>query len=330
LNKNSNSILVTGATGFLGAEVVRQLAATDRDLVCIKRATSKIPQALQSIANIRWVEADILDLATLEDLFEGITQVYHCAALVSFNPARKKEMIRTNVEGTANMVNLCLKNNARLVHVSSIAAIGEAKPGHLTTENNHLEETPHEDGYAISKYESEMEVWRGIAEGLDAVVVNPSLIIGSGAGTGGTGKIFEGVRQGLKYYTSGTCGFVDVEDVAKSMIALMQSDISGQRYIINAENWTWRNFLTEAAEGFGIKPPKIEAKPWMLNLAWRVSALLGAISGFRGLDKVSAQAASKTMSYCNKKLKKTIGIEFKPISQSIREICAVTNNALSV
>jgi nucleoside-diphosphate-sugar epimerase len=321
LNKNSNSILVTGATGFLGAEVVRQLATTEGDLVCIKRGTSKIPQALQSIPNIRWVDCDILDLATLEDLFEGITKVYHCAALVSFNPARKKEMIRTNVEGTANIVNLCLKNNTRLVHVSSIAAIGEAKPGHLTTENNHLEETPHEDGYAISKYESEMEVWRGIAEGLDAVIVNPSLIIGAAAGTGGTGKIFEGVRKGLKYYTSGTCGFVDVEDVAKSMIVLMQSDISGQRYIINAENWTWKNFLTETAEGFGVKPPQTEAKPWMLNIAWRASALLGAISGFKGLDKVSAQAASKTMNYCNKKLKKAIGIEFKPISLSISEIC---------
>jgi nucleoside-diphosphate-sugar epimerase len=323
LNKNHSSILVTGATGFLGAEVVRQLAAQGKDMVCIKRSTSVIPDSLLALENISWAEADILDISTLEDLFDGITQVYHCAAIVSFSPARKKEMIRTNVEGTANVVNLCLKNNVRLVHISSIAAIGEAKSGHLTTENNHLEETPHEDGYAISKYESEMEVWRGIAEGLEAVIVNPSLIIGATAGTNGTGKIFEGVRKGLKYYTSGSCGFVDVEDVAKSMIMLMDSDISGQRYIVNAENWTWKNMLTLTAENFGVKPPQTEAKPWMLGLAWRVSALLGAISGKAGgLDKVSAQTASKSMNYCNKKLKKAIGIEFKPINQSVAEICA--------
>ncbi|MBW4888245.1 NAD-dependent epimerase/dehydratase family protein [Mucilaginibacter sp. HMF5004] len=316
-------MLVTGATGFLGAEVVKQLAATGDNITCTKRELSKIPQQLLAIQNIRWLDADVLDIPALDDAFDGITHVYHCAAIVSFNPARKAEMVKTNVEGTANIVNLCLKNGVRLVHVSSIAAIGMAKPGQLTTENNHLEETPHEDGYAISKYESEMEVWRGIAEGLDAVIVNPSLIIGAAAGTEGTGKIFAGVRKGMKYYTGGSCGFVDVEDVAKSMIALMDTDITGKRYIINAENWTWKNLLTEAAENFDLKPPQREAKPWMLGLAWRVSVVLGAISGFRGLDKVSAQAASKSMNYCNKKIKKAIGIEFKPVSKSIGEICAI-------
>src|SRR5476651_2362024 len=139
-------ILVTGATGFLGTELVAQLAAKVPKLVCIKRPSSRIPSALTSLTNIDWKDADILDISALEDAFDNITQVYHCAALVSFDPEKKKEMIKTNVEGTANIVNLCLKNNIRLVHVSSIAAIGEAKPGHLTTENNHLEETPHEGG----------------------------------------------------------------------------------------------------------------------------------------------------------------------------------------
>ncbi len=321
MNKNSSTILVTGATGFVGAEVAKQLLAQGQEVVCTKRSTSTIPAILQNAQGIYWIDADILDIPALGDAFEHIKQVYHCAALVTFNPSRKAEMIKNNVEGTSNIVNLCLKYNARLVHVSSIAALGEAKPGHLTTENNHLEETPHEGGYTISKYESEMEVWRGIAEGLDSVIVNPSLIIGAAAGTKGTGKIFANVAKGLSYYTAGSNGFVDVEDVAKSMITLMNSDISGQRYIINAENWTWKNLLTQTAECFGVKPPTREAKPWMLNLAWRISSLLGAISGFRGLDKVSAQAAPKTLNYCNKKLKKAIGIEFKPISRSIEEIC---------
>jgi dihydroflavonol-4-reductase len=322
LNKNSSSILITGATGFLGTEMARQLAGSGNKIVCIKRSASIIPDVLKSMANIRWVDADILDIGALEDAFEGITQVYHCAALVSFDPAKKAAMIKVNVEGTANMVNLCLQYGVRLVHVSSVAALGEAKPDRLITENSHLEDTPYGNGYAMSKYESEMEVWRGIAEGVDGVIVNPSIIIGRGAGTNGSGQIFEKVREGLSYYTGGSCGFVDVEDVAKAMIALMNTDISGQRYIINAENWTWKNLLAETAENFDLTPPQTLAKPWMLNMAWRASAVWSAVTGRRkGIDKVSAQAASKALNYCNKKIKKAVGIEFKPVKESIKEIC---------
>lgn len=316
-------ILVTGATGFLGAEVAKQIAAAGNNLVCTKRNTSVVPEILKPYsARISWVDADVLDVFALEDAMQGVTQVYHCAAWVSFNPAHSKGMIKTNVEGTANVVNLCIQYHARLVHVSSIVAVGEAKPGNLITENNHLEETPHEDGYAISKYESEMEVWRGIAEGLNAVVVNPSLIIGANAGKGGTGAIFNKIRTGLKYYTNGSLGWVDVEDVARAMIALMNSGIKAERYIISAENLDYKTVFTEAANCFGVKAPGIETKPWMLGLAWRASAVLSFLSGKpKGIDKTSAQAASKNTNFNNNKIKQAIGIEFKPISQSIKEIC---------
>ncbi|RKR81319.1 nucleoside-diphosphate-sugar epimerase [Mucilaginibacter gracilis] len=317
-------VLVTGATGFLGSELAKQLAVAGYKLVCIKRATSVIPAILEPYApHITWLNADILDVFALDEALQGITQVYHCAAWVSFNPSHKKLMIKTNVEGTANLVNLCNQYNIRLLHVSSIAAIGEAKPGELITENNHLEETPHENGYAISKYESEMEVWRGIAEGLNAVIVNPSLIIGAQAGKTGTGKIFETVHQGLKYYTTGSCGLVDVEDVAGSMIQLMNTNIESQRFIVNAENWSYKAIVTEAAQNFKVAPPQKEAKPWLLNAAWRLSALWGFLSGKqKGIDKISAQASSKTLNYSNTKLTKAIGIHFKPISLSIKQICS--------
>ncbi|EHQ26785.1 NAD-dependent epimerase/dehydratase family protein [Mucilaginibacter paludis] len=316
-------ILVTGATGFLGSELAKQLAAQGNNLVCIKRGTSVVPDILKPFTTqIKWVEADILDVFALDDALTGITQVYHCAAWVSFNPAHKKMMIKTNVEGTANLVNLCNQYGIRMVHVSSIAAIGEAKPGELISEKNHLEETPHENAYAISKYESEMEVWRGIAEGLNAVIVNPSLIIGASAGVNGSGKIFQTVYKRLKYYTPGSCGFVDVEDVAKSMILLMDSGITEQRYIVNAENWLYKDLFTETARNFKVPPPTSEAKSWMLNLAWRFSAVWGLLSGKpKGVDKISAQAASKKLNYDNAKLIKATGITFKPLSLSIKQIC---------
>jgi dihydroflavonol-4-reductase len=315
-------ILVTGATGFLGSELAKQLAEKGEPLRCTKRAHSIIPLLLLPYPQIEWVDADMLDIFALEKALEGVAQVYHCAAWVSLKQADKNPMIRTNVTGTANLVNLCLDRGIKLVHVSSIAAVGQAKPGELITENHHLEATTENDGYAISKLESEMEVWRGIAEGLNAVIVNPSLIIGANAGTIGSGQLFETIRKGLKFYTTGTAGFVDVEDVAKCMIALMNSDITEQRYIISAENRDYKQLTAEIAQGFNSKPPGTLAKPWMMELAWRGAAFMGFLTRKApALDKITAQSASQVRDFDNSKIKEATGIEFKPVSRSIAEIC---------
>lgn len=318
-------ILITGATGFLGAEVAMQLVKQGERVRCTKRKSSVVPEILKPLSEqIEWVDADILDVFALEDAFAGVKQVYHAAAWVSLKQKDKDPMIAANVAGTANVVNLCLDNNCKLVHVSSIAALGLAKPGEVITENTHLDVSTETDGYAISKLESEMEVWRGIAEGLDAVIVNPSLIIGVNAGDEGTGQIFNTVRKGLKFYTRGTAGLVDVQDVAKCMIALMNSNITAERFIINAENRAYKQLVEEIAQGYGIPVPAKEAKPWMMNLAWRGAALVAAITGKDPvLDKIAAQSAVTTKYFDNAKIKKAIGIEFKPVSESIKEICAV-------
>ncbi|MGZ3750522.1 MAG: SDR family NAD(P)-dependent oxidoreductase [Mucilaginibacter sp.] len=317
-------ILVTGATGFLGSEVAKQLVLQGNRIRCTKRSTSKIPALLVPLQeHIEWVEADLLDIFALENALDGITQVYNCAAWVSLKQADKEQMINTNVTGTGNLVNLCNQNGIRMVHVSSVAAVGEAKPGELISEKHHLDQATEHDGYAISKLESEMEVWRGIAEGLDAVIVNPSIIIGANAGTEGSGALFETVHKGLKFYTSGSMGFVDVVDVAKCMIALMNSGIHDERFIISAENRNYKELTAEIAHDFGIKPPASLAKPWMMELAWRGAALAAFITrGAPAIDKVSAQAASITRNFDNSKIKKATGIEFKPLSQSVKEVCA--------
>ncbi|HTH82673.1 MAG TPA: NAD-dependent epimerase/dehydratase family protein [Mucilaginibacter sp.] len=315
-------ILVTGATGFLGSELARQIADKGWHLRCTKRYSSVIPAILIPYPQIEWVDADMVEQFELEEALKGVTKVYHCAAWVSLKQSDKDPMIRVNVTGTANLVNLCLARGIRLVHVSSIAAIGIAKPGELINENHHLDVATENDGYAISKLESEMEVWRGIAEGLDAVIVNPSLIIGANAGIKGSGQLFETIRKGLKFYTEGSAGFVDVEDVAKSMIALMESDITAQRYIISAENREYQPLTTEIAHGFHIKPPAILAKPWMMGLAWRAAAVIGYITRRApALDKIAALASTQNRDYDNSKIKAATAIDFKPISQSIVEIC---------
>lgn len=320
--KKNEMILVTGATGFLGSELIYLLTSQGIKLRALKREQSVIPDLIKDNPLIEWVIADINDLSDLEDAFEGITKVYHCAALVSFNPKDKAALLRINIEGTTNVVSLCTAFGARLLHVSSVAALGNAKKGILITEKDFWEYDVKAHSYAISKYEGEMEVWRGIAEGLDAVIVNPSVIIGKNAGFEGSGAIFKLVKDGLSFYTKGATGIVDVTDVAKSMIALMNSNETAERFTISAENYHYKNLFEEIAKGYSIKAPAREAKPWMLAIAWRAAKLASLLTGKpAGLTSDTARSSLNESFYSNEKIKKTIGIEFKPLKQSIEEIC---------
>ncbi|MEQ7798540.1 NAD-dependent epimerase/dehydratase family protein [Pedobacter sp. ASV1-7] len=315
-------ILVTGATGFLGAELIHQLTAQGIKLKALKRKQSVIPDIIKDNKLIEWAIADINDLSDLEDAFDGIDQVFHCAALVSFNPKDKARLLKINIEGTSNIVNLCQERNVRLLHVSSVAALGNAKKGALITENDFWEYDVKAHTYAISKYEGEMEVWRGISEGLDAVIVNPSVIIGKGAGFEGSGAIFKLVKDGLSYYTRGATGIVDVTDVARCMIALMNSSETAERFTISSENYHYKKFFGEIAAGYGVKAPSKEAKPWMLGIAWRAAKLSSLFTGKpASLTSDAARSSLNESFYSNEKIKKTLGIDFKPLKQSIQEIC---------
>jgi len=326
--KNNEMILVTGATGFLGSELISQLLQQGKKLRALKRDGSFIPASLAGNPLIEWLVADINDTATLEDIFEGVTQVYHCAALVSFDPKDKKELLKVNIEGTSNIVNLCVEHNARLIHVSSVAALGEPKKGKMITEDDYWEYDSKVHSYAISKYEGEMEVWRGIAEGLDAVIVNPSVIIGKNAGFTGSGAIFKLVKDGLSYYTKGATGIVDVADVAKSMISLMDSEITGERFTISSENYHYQQFFTEIAKGFGVKAPAKEAKAWMMGIAWRAAKVASMFTGkAAALTSDAARSSLNVSLYSNEKIKNTIDITFKPLQQSILEVCAGLKNS---
>lgn len=320
-------LLVTGATGFLGSELARQLLKEGTTFRATKRHNSFIPPDLIH-ENIEWVDADILDFFALERAFQGVTKVFHCAAFLSFQSTEGKDVIRTNREGTAHIVNLCLDNNIeKLIHVSSIAALGEAKNHQAVTEKAIWQYDGSQQAYSISKYESEMEVWRGIAEGLNAIIVNPSVIIGKDTRTNGSIQLFNEVKKGLKFYTEGSCAFVDVSDVAKSMILLMNStSLVNERFIINSENLSYIDFFRLVAKGYSVKPPHIHAKKWMISLGWRLARLASLFTGKKySLTKETASSASKRMNYSAEKfLKYFPDFKFRPLKESIAEITAYT------
>jgi nucleoside-diphosphate-sugar epimerase len=331
LIKNSK-ILVTGSTGMLGSHLIYSLLEKGYKISATKRKTSNINDTIKIIGfytdkyidlkeNINWIEADLTDYNDVEDAISGNDIVFNLAANVSFNPKEKAKIIAENTIITANIVNACLKENVKkLCHVSSIASIGESNNGELISEKNDKTNFKNSSGYSISKFESEMEVWRGISEGLNAVIINPSIILGPGNWKKGSPMIFDTVNSNLKYYTTGINGFVDVRDVVEILIELAKSDISEERYILNSENLSYKNIFDLVAENLNKPKPKIEAGKFLLETARILEELKYKIFNHKPkITKDTIKSAISNSSYSNEKIKNALNYEFIPIKKSISD-----------
>jgi dihydroflavonol-4-reductase len=325
-------ILVTGATGLLGSRLIYDLATSGEKVRALRRSTSRMNlvnryfsgnPSLQ--AQIEWVEADMNDLYLLEKALDGITEVYHCAGKVSFQPGDKKAIHETNSEGTANLVNLCLeKNDLKLCHVSSVAAIGKSGGEELNNEETAWKTSSDNSTYGISKYGAEREVWRGIAEGLNAVIVNPGLIIGPGNWKTDSSMIFRKVWKGLSFYTDGVNGLVDVQDVSRAMIRLMRSDISSERFILVGENMHLREMVDRMAAALNRKKPAIHAGPFLTGLAWRTEYLKSLFTGSKPvITKETAASAQNRSFYSSQKIIDRLGFTFSDVRKSIDDTAAI-------
>ncbi|HMQ48692.1 MAG TPA: NAD-dependent epimerase/dehydratase family protein [Saprospiraceae bacterium] len=317
-------ILVTGGTGFIGAYLLQYLCNQGYTAItALKRPNSPL-DLVEHLDSIRWIDGDLLDIPLLEDLMHEAKWVFHCAAIVSFRPQEAKEMIRTNVEGTANIVNTALYGGInKLVHLSSIATLGRIREGETLRESNKWQRSRYNTTYAISKFQAEQEVWRGIAEGLNAAIVNPSTVLGSGFPGRGTSGFFELAAKGFPYYGAGTTGWVDVRDVARFMLLLMESQQAEERYVLNAENLSYKEVLTLMAQEFGQQPPRIKITPLLRELAWRGAWLQSKLSGKKPfITKETARMAGRTFYYDAQKSIDAFNFEYTPIHQCIRETCA--------
>ena len=325
-------ILVTGATGLVGSHLLVQLLQENEEVKALFRSEKQIEKVKNVFAfynqtalfdKIQWVKGDITDIPSLEIAFENITHVYHCAALISFDPSDEDELRKINIEGTANVVNCCIDFGIKkLCHVSSIAALGNPKE-YETTITEETEWNPEElhSDYAITKYGAEMEVWRGHQEGLEVVIVNPGVIFGYGFPKKGSDVIIQSVKKGLSFYTNGNIGIVSVEDVTKCMIQLMKSSINGERYTLVGENISTKILLDFIAEELKVKKPSIEASKWMTSIAWRMDWLISKLlNRKRKLARSTATSSHSTTTFDTSKIEKELNFTFQKKESYLKAI----------
>ena len=318
-------VLVTGGTGFIGAYIIKELVEKGYAVRAIRRS-NKLPFFISPdiLNKVEWVTSDVLDVISLDEAMNGVESVIHSAALVSFDKRERKQMYNTNVDGTANIVNLSLENGIKkLVHISSISALGRTSTGEHVNEEKKWVDGKLNSHYGISKNKAEMEVWRGMGEGLDAVIINPSTVLGFGNWHESSCAIFKNSYKGFPWYTKGVNGFVAVEDVARTAVLLMESNITEERFIINHENWEFKKLFDAIADGFGQKHPKWQATPFLSGIAWRMEKIKSALKNAKPLlTKETARIAlSKTYWQNDKILKALPGFSFMPLEPCILKTC---------
>lgn len=323
-------ILVTGANGLVGSAIVKQFLEAGHQVKALCRATSDLLLLEDVRANIELVEGDVLDVLSLEKAFEGIDYVVHAAAVVSFAPKDRQQLYKVNVEGTANVVNACLQTPTlkKLCFVSSIAALG--RPSITTNptalyeidENQKWEDSPLNSHYAKSKYQAECEVWRGEAEGLPVVIVNPSIILGEGNWQKSSTQLFHYVFKGSPFYTDGFLNYVDINDVTKAIYELTLSDITSERYIVSTHSISYKEFFDKIAFYFQKKGPSVRLPKLLIEVFWRIESLRAMLTGASPLiTKETAKTARTRFHYKSDKLRKTLNFEFSAIDTTVERVC---------
>jgi dihydroflavonol-4-reductase len=327
-------ILVTGGTGLVGSHLLYELSSSGRKVRALKRKGSSLnnlektfgyyaadPKAL--LNNIEWVEGDMMDYFSLSDSMIGVEEVFHCAATISFSPKDATLMLKQNTEGTANVVNCCIEHSVKKAcFVSSVAALGQTGTDEEITEETFWKNSPENSVYSISKYASEREVWRGIEEGLNAVIVNPAIILGPGNWTAGSSNMFSSAFKGMKYYSNGVSGFVDVRDVVKTMVQLMDKGIFKERFIVSSESVSYRTFFNYMHDCFGRPKPSAYANKFLSELVWRVEKIRSSILHTNPLiTKETVRSAHQINRFSNKKVAKALSYRFIPIKKSVEDTC---------
>jgi nucleoside-diphosphate-sugar epimerase len=324
-------ILVTGGTGLLGSHLLFQLSEKNASIKAIYRDKKKCEivnklfryydpiNGQEKFNLIEWVECDVLDITTLFEVMTNCDYVYHCAAIVSFHKRDFFNMMKLNRQGTSNIVNCCLELNIKkLCYVSSTAAIGGNEEDAIISEKTKWKQSPTTSGYSISKYSAEKEVWRGVEEGLDVIIINPCVIIGAGNWEESSLTMFKTIENGMKFYTEGENAFVDARDVCKSMLFLMESEIKNERFLCIGENASFKLLFDTISKKLNKKAATILVKPWLMGLTWRFIWLFCKLTGKKSaITRETARSAFGKTIYDDSKLKNEIDFSFYLLEEMV-------------
>jgi len=345
------NILVTGATGLLGAHLLVQLTSNEsakpkstqkRTIVGLRRDNSDMEEVKRIFSfytdkwkdlydMIEWRYGDMLDPESLSKALKDIDLIYHCAAIVSFDPKERENIIKANVKGTKNLIKRITNDERRmtLVHISSTSALGDSlgdsqgdDPNNYVNEKTPRNEKRIHTGYSVSKYESEKIVWDAIDKGLNAWIVNPGIILGPGFWNKGSSKLFSTIKNGLKFYTRGGTGYVDVRDVVKLLIEGTEANLNANRYCLVGANLYFRDFFNMVADELKVKRPSIKAGKLLSGLAWRVSTIKSRITkSYPLITRETAESANRISFFSSEKIEKELNFKFKAIDETIKWIC---------
>jgi dihydroflavonol-4-reductase len=321
---NSKKILVTGANGFAGSYIVRRLVESGYQHIFAGVRTGSSMEMLKGLEDqVMMTDLDILDLCRLEEVIKEVDVVIHTAAIVSFDPKMRDKMYKVNIEGTANLVNVCLdKPLEKFIHISSVAALGRLK-NHLTLdETTKWAVSPYNSHYAISKYLGEQEVWRAFFEGLPVAIINPSLILGAGSWNKGSINIVDTIYKGVGYYPIGTTGIVDVRDVAAMTVMLLESDITGERFICNGSNISYRELFIKIAGYLNVSAPAKPLNPWLSGIAWRLEAMKHLFTGKQlTVTRETLMTSAMSLEYDASRAMEKLGMTFRNDETIIHDTC---------
>ncbi len=319
-------VLVTGANGLLGSYLVKELIRRGERVRGLRRSTSDMSLLAGYTDQVEWVEGDVRDVYSLEEGMQGVDQVYHVAAMISMQPRDQQQMLSVNADGTANVVNAALSSDIKkLLYVSSVAAFGRPEnTAKVIDENLDVKDSKDNFAYYKSKLFAEREVWRGIAEGLHAVIINPSTILGGGFWNIPPNGIFSHVYSGLPFYTTGVNGFVDVRDVVDIAIRLMNSDIHSEKFIVSAENASFRDVMWMAADAMKVRRPYIHSGKVLGSLAWRLEAAKALFTKPSAIiTHDSVEIGQNDFYYSNDKVRKALDYTFRPLQETIHDVAAL-------
>ncbi|SFB84194.1 Nucleoside-diphosphate-sugar epimerase [Flexibacter flexilis DSM 6793] len=318
------NVFLTGASGLIGSHIARQLLQKGHQVKALRRHNTSFKLLADIADQIQWVEGDVLDVLPLTEHLQGADVVVHSAAMVSFVPADVEQMNKVNIDGTANLVNICLDTPSvkKLVYISSIAALGRNKNSLIINEETKWENSDDNTNYARSKYYAELEVWRGSEEGLPVAIVNPSIVLGAGDWSSGSTALFKYVYDEKPFYPRGNINYVDVRDVSECVCRLVENNIVNERFVLNAGNVPYKDFLGQIAAQWQKRVPRYEVTPLLAALAWRAEWVKALFTGKKPLiTKETARTSSKNYQYDSQKAQQLLGIQFRPLAQTVTEVC---------